>query len=104
MIQKLMHRLEYLDTLIRRRATGTPNQLAQRLGITERAWYNLRDELVNDLHVPLAYDPQRQTYYYREEGELLFQFRRRLNPDDMEKLEGGQSLQFYFSESTYVWA
>lgn len=89
MIQKLVNRFTYLDALIRRGATGTPGQLAQRLGLTERAWYNLRDELINDLNVPIAYDADRQTYYYREEGQLLFQFQRKLTTDDMEKLEGG---------------
>ncbi|MVM40916.1 hypothetical protein GO730_29860 [Spirosoma sp. HMF3257] len=53
MLQKLTNRFVYLDSLIRKRATGSPKELATRLGITERAWYNLRDELVNDLGLPL---------------------------------------------------
>lgn len=92
MIQKFANRFAYLDTLIQKKSTGTPTELARKLGITERAWYKIRDELINDLNVPLAYDPQRQTYYYEQEGQLLFGFQRRLVNDDMEKLIGGQWL------------
>lgn len=90
MIQKLINRFAYLDLLIRKRATGSPKELATRLGITERAWFKIRDELVNELDLPLAYDPNRQTYYYTEEGKLVFGFQRTLSVNEMEKLEGGR--------------
>ena len=81
MVQKLVNRFSYLDSLVRKRATGCPKELAQRLGITERAWYKIRDELVNDLNVPLAYDAYCRTYYYAEEGQLVFQFRKTTSTD-----------------------
>ena len=93
MIQKLVNRFSYLDSLIRKRATGCPKELAQRLGITERAWYKIRDELVNDLNMPLAYDPYCRTYYYAEEGQLVFHFQKRKD-DDSEKVEQTPSLQY----------
>ncbi|MCC5612905.1 hypothetical protein LC612_41025 [Nostoc sp. CHAB 5834] len=34
MIQKLANRFRYLDSLIRKRATGSPKEVAERLGIT----------------------------------------------------------------------
>ena len=89
MLQKLCNRYESLNCLVRKRATGSPKELAQKLGISERAWYKLRDELVNELGVPLAYCPVRRTYYYAEEGEIVFQFRRRLGSEQMEGLSGG---------------
>lgn len=101
MIQKLANRFHHLDALIQKRATGTPGELAERLGITERAWHKIRDELVNDLNLPLAYDPQRKTYYYTEEGQLMFEFRRKLTTDDMEKLEGGRFVQSYLSYTNF---
>lgn len=90
MIHKLNNRFSFLDALVRKCSTGTPKELAIKLGLSERAWYKLRDELVNDLNVPLAYCPVRKTYYYTHEGELVFQFRRRLDADEMSKLEGGR--------------
>ncbi|KAA9355162.1 hypothetical protein [Larkinella humicola] len=89
MLQKLCNRYESLNCLVRKRATGSPKELAQKLGISERAWYKLRDELVNELGVPLAYCPIRRTYYYAEEGELVFRFRRKLEDEQMEELSGG---------------
>lgn len=101
MIQKLANRFHHLDSLIRKRATGTPGELAERLGITERAWHKIRDELVNDLNLPLAYDPHCKTYYYTEEGQLVFEFRKKLTNDDMEKLEGGHFVQTQLSHGDF---
>ncbi|MGA0557600.1 hypothetical protein ACO2Q8_13170 [Larkinella sp. VNQ87] len=91
MLAKLHNRYEALNYLIRKRATGSPKELAEKLGISERAWYKIRDELVNDLGVPLAYCPIRRTYYYTEEGEIVFQFRRKLDAEQMGRLSGGGS-------------
>ncbi len=91
MIHKLLNRFSYLNALVQKRATGTPSELARKLGLSERGWYKLRDELVNDLGVPLAYDAHRQTYYYTHDGALVFQFRRKLDTDSMQQLEGGRS-------------
>ncbi|AQG78102.1 hypothetical protein [Spirosoma montaniterrae] len=93
MLYTIRNRFQYLDSLIRKRATGTPRELAQKLGLSERTWYKLRDELINDIGVPLAYCSVRKTYYYEQEGELIFQFRRRLDTDSMENLEGGRLYQ-----------
>ncbi|MGF7217380.1 hypothetical protein GGR92_003553 [Spirosoma lacussanchae] len=40
MIQKLANRFRFLDSLIRKRATGSPKELAQRLGITGPATFD----------------------------------------------------------------
>ena len=92
MIQSIRNRFEYLNALICRGNTGSPKELAEKLGLSERAWYKLRDELVHDLGVPLRYSPDRQTYYYEQPGELLFQFRRKLDDDELGKLNGGWNL------------
>jgi hypothetical protein len=76
MILKLQHRFVYLNYLLKNKATGTPKELASKLGLTERAWYKLRDQLVNDLELPIAYCNERRSYYYTEEGSFEFGFRR----------------------------
>lgn len=86
MLYKLLNRLAFLDLLIRKRATGCPKELAKRLGITERAWYKIRDELINDLGIPIAYDPHTKTYYYTEAGQFVSRFVRKSDADDIEKL------------------
>lgn len=106
MLQKLLNRFDYLNHLIRTQKTGTPVQLAGKLGISQRTWYKLRDELVNEVGVPLRYCPYRKTYYYEEDGELVFAFRRKKLPEsEREKLTGGYGLrsaevqQNYFAKS-----
>jgi|GEM_PF-371729 len=88
-------RLIYLDHLIRTHATGTPEQLARKLGLSTSGWYRLRDTLVNDLDWPLAFDPYRCTYYYTENVKFIIGFKR-LDEDDTTRISGGAA---FFSEN-----
>lgn len=88
MIKKLSHRLEQLDYLLRTKATGNPTELATKLGISERAWFKFRDELVNEMHVPLAYCPILRSYYYTAAGKIEIGFKR-LDDNKKEHLRGG---------------
>ena len=75
MIQKHLNRLEQIDYLIRTKATGTPDQMAKKLGISLRMWHQLRNELVNDLNFPIAYCPVQRTYYYTVSGKFEVGFK-----------------------------
>lgn len=88
MINKLTQRLEYLDSLISKKATGTPSQLAQKLGISLRAWYNLKDQLVNELDIPIEYCSFRRSYFYKNEGKLMIGFKW-LSANEKETINGG---------------
>lgn len=88
MIYKVTQRLEYINHLISQKRTGTPKELAEKLGISERAWYKLRDELVNDLELPIAYCNYRKTYYYTVDGTFEIGFKK-LNTNDTAKIRGG---------------
>lgn len=68
--------LERLDQLIRLKATGNPQALAQKLGISVRAWYRLKKVLEEDLNVPLKYSNCYQSYVYVEPGRLVIKFLR----------------------------
>jgi hypothetical protein len=63
--------LQRIDHLVRTRATGTPVQLAERLGISERKLYRLISEL-RDQGFPIAYDKLTDTYYYSEPVKIEF--------------------------------
>jgi hypothetical protein len=91
MLFKLRQRLSYLNQLIKQRATGSPKELARKLGITERAWYKLRDELVNDLNLPIDYCPNSRSYIYTEEGSFEIGFKK-LPPDKAANLTGGKAV------------
>jgi hypothetical protein len=63
-IQRYLALIECVDQLIRQKATGSPPQMAAKLGLSLRAWHYLRDELIEDLGFSIAYSRSRQTYYY----------------------------------------
>lgn len=101
MTKKKINRLYQLDQLIRTRATGTPQQLAAKLGLSPSGWYSLRDKLVNDMGCPLDYDPYRSSYYYTEEVKFEIGFKR-LSDDEASDISGGAKLfSENFSHSTF---
>jgi hypothetical protein len=87
-IFKLTNRLQYLNHLISKKCTGTPTQLAEKLGLSERGWYKLRDELVNDLELPIEYCNYRKSYQYTQEGNFEIGFKP-LTDKQKENLSGG---------------
>lgn len=76
MLYKIVQRLSYLNSLIEKQRTGTPKELAEKLGLSERGWYKLRDELVNDLKLPIVYCPHKRSYLYLEEGTFEIGFKK----------------------------
>ncbi len=57
--------LQRIDHLVRTRATGTPQRLAERLQISERHVFRLISDL-REQGFPIAYDKQAESYYYSE--------------------------------------
>ena len=101
MLYKIQQRLLFLDKLISLKSTGTPKELAKRLNMTERAWYNLRDQLVNDLKIPIVYDHFHRSYIYTEQGNFVMGFKK-LKLNEMEKLSGGKYSCSYLFCSFYA--
>lgn len=89
MLIKIQQRLQYLDRLISLKCTVSPKELADRLNISERAWYKLRDELVNDLQIPIVYDSTKRSYVYKEPGNIIMGFRKLKYSELADKFGGG---------------
>ncbi|QEC52448.1 HTH domain-containing protein [Anseongella ginsenosidimutans] len=68
------NRLEYLDSLVRKKATGSPEELAKKLRISVRSVHVWIDKL-KDMGAPIAYDKQRRTYCYLVPGGFNFGFK-----------------------------
>ena len=77
LLSTYINRIEQLDQLIRLKATGPPEELAEKLGITVRQWYRLRKELVDEWNFPIAYSTERKSYYYTRSGAFIFKFQER---------------------------
>ncbi len=103
-LTKLLQRLEYLDRLIRFKNTGTPTELAEKLGVSERTLYRMLEELRIDWKLPIAYDQDNQTYCYLEEGKLVIGFQRKLSFDEMARIKGGVSFSTFHKNLTQLTA
>jgi hypothetical protein len=83
-----LNRIRRLDDLIRRKSTGTPKELANKLDISERWLYVLLDELKNELGCPIKYDRKRRSYIYGEHGKIRIGFTKEMNHQELREIEG----------------
>lgn len=92
-----LNRIERLDSMIRRKNTGPPRELANRLGISERWLYILLDELKTDLGCPIRYDRKRRSYIYEKPGKVTIQFTEEIDPLKMRTVNGGYKMNNFYS-------
>lgn len=91
-LNKYLSRLQKLDQLIRQNQTGTPKELAHKLGISERQAYNYIEEM-KDLGLPVFYDRYRKSYCYEEPVQLSIDISfHNLTSGEIIKIEGGRHL------------
>ena len=68
---KKLQRLKRLHGLVQLKSTGTPHQLARRLDVS-LATVSRDIEWLRSIDTPIAYDRDRQTYFYTQEYNLQF--------------------------------
>ena len=67
-------RVKRINYLIHSKATGTPNELAKKLNISERWVYEYID-MLKHLGAPIIYCKTTRSYIYKDEGQFLIEFR-----------------------------
>lgn len=72
--------LKRMDRMIRMRSTGTPEDFAGRLSISERSLYNYL-AFMRELGAPLQYSRTMESYFYQEAGRFVFEFEKQVHPD-----------------------
>ena len=70
LVEKL-YLLDRIHHLIRKKGTGTPTQLAQRLGISNRTVYNIINTL-KDLGADIYFCSDRHSYCYADQISFRF--------------------------------
>jgi predicted DNA-binding transcriptional regulator YafY len=65
-----MNRIIAIDRLIRKRQTGTPKDLAVKLGVSERTIYEDIEHMRQELGCPITYCRSAQSYCYEQDGHL----------------------------------
>ncbi len=98
---EVLFHFQHLDYLIRNRATGSPDELARRLGVCRRKALRLIAQL-RDQGFPVAFDKANATYYYTE--PVVVRFEVLVGKEALVKIHGGT--QYFFSkklEGAYFW-
>ena len=63
MIEKCLNRILQMDQLIRQKATGTPRELASKIGLSERMIYEYLD-LMKQWGAEIRFCKEHQSYLY----------------------------------------
>lgn len=90
-------RIKRLDDLIRRKSTGTPKELAEKLNISERWLYVLLEELREEFDCPIVYDRTKRSYKYSKNGRMMLGFKKDLGVKKMTDIYGGNTLKISLS-------
>ncbi len=67
-------RIERLDYLIRTRSTGTPAELATKLGMSQSQTYYFLKLIKEKLDAPIYYSRAKQSYCYDKDVKFTFGF------------------------------
>ncbi|UTW63003.1 hypothetical protein KFE98_02255 [bacterium SCSIO 12741] len=70
---KAVVRLRKMDSLIRREATGSPEEFARKMEVSLRRLYELIEE-VKSMGVPITYSRCKKSYRYSEAGKIRMFF------------------------------
>lgn len=97
-LRTYLSRIRRLDALIRRKSTGPPGELAQKLDISERWLYKFLRELREEFDCPITYDHYRQSYVYEERGQIIVGFEH-LSENKKRRVSGGR---FKKEETLYL--
>jgi len=97
LIEKI-EQIERLDCLIRRKATGSPRELASKFNTSERNIYRLIDEM-KSIGCPVAYCRTAQTYKYLSNIDMKISLEIR-NKDQL-AIQGGKCFSYFFTSLPY---
>jgi hypothetical protein len=88
---KYIERLKRMDDLIKRKATGCPDEFADKLGISKSMlMLNLAE--LKEMGALIRYDSNRKTYFYEQGCRLKFEFG--IPNDDLVNIKGGCNFSY----------
>ncbi|MCG8319997.1 MAG: helix-turn-helix domain-containing protein [Cytophagales bacterium] len=80
-IIKYLDRIKKMDDLIQRKATGTPEEFAEKMGLSRIALLKYI-KLLKDMNAPIEYSYSRRSYYYFFPCRLKLGFESKLLDDE----------------------
>lgn len=87
-LRTYLTRIRRLDAMIRRKSTGPPDKLANKLDISEHWLYKFLRELKEEFDCPITYDSYKQSYVYEEKGKIIVGFEN-IPKTEKRKINGG---------------
>jgi len=69
-----IERIILIDNFIRKKSTGKPDELAQRLGISRRSLFGTLNFMKASLKAPIVYKKEENSYVYQEDGLFCFTY------------------------------
>ena len=88
-LSKYFERFQRLHSMIRRKATGSPAELAGKLNLSERAVFEYI-KAMREMGAPITFCQIRRTYYYEREVKFNMGFRE-LTDEETNGIDGGYS-------------
>ena len=73
MNKEVLYRLLRIDSLIKIKGTGTPDELARRIGVSKRTIYDYLN-IMREFGAPIKYSAKRKSYYYDGDGSFNISF------------------------------
>lgn len=91
-LQKYLQRVQFIDKLIRKKATGNSDFLAKKLNLSKSGVEKFIHEM-KEVGFPITYCRKRKTYLYEQEGRMVEKlFFEDMDETEMKKTEGGKKL------------
>jgi predicted DNA-binding transcriptional regulator YafY len=98
-LKKYFDRFDRLHSMIRRKATGSPAELAAKLNLSERAVFEYI-RIMREMGAPISFCHSRRTYYYEREVQFNMGFRELTNEEakgvDAGSVHGGSNILLNF--------
>jgi transcriptional regulator with XRE-family HTH domain len=88
---RYIKKIEYLDNLIRRKATGNQQQFAKKVGMSRSTLNSYLNEM-KLLKFPIKYDRKINSYYYQHDGKFVTSFfQESLSKEEMGTYKAGSA-------------
>lgn len=90
---EIIERINRLHKLIEQERTGTPTDLAKKLGISRSTLYNMIEEL-KSYDAPIEYSRSRGTFYYTKgfDMDIQLSFGKIHDESELKKINGGSKV------------
>jgi hypothetical protein len=91
-VLRYLQKMQLLDRMIRRKATGNQKEFARKAGMS-RGLLNIYLNEMKELGFPISYCRRRSSYYYEEEGRMVESlFEKAISKEEMNRYTGGENM------------